>query len=126
MKKELKELIKTKKLSDDQILKILTKSFEPAESEADIKDEADESEDQSDSEETEQAESTPAQKEKSKPQIVNLKDMTKLIADSVAEALKKREDESKYPAQKPIKKDPPKAKQKEDIPLETQTFQLVG
>lgn len=115
MKKELKQLIKDKKLSDDQILKILQSYSEP---ERDVRDEEDESEDADDSKDQQHAESESAQKE-TPNKNVTMEDLQKLIAKSVADALKAKDDESKLPSQKPIKKSEPKPK-----PLVTSDFKL--
>jgi hypothetical protein len=93
MKKELKEFIKAKKLSDESILKLLQATANtPAEetSEPDVKDEADdknESESQPDSKKTdESAEKPPAEKkEADKPAAF---DIEKVVAEAVAKALR--------------------------------------
>jgi phage I-like protein len=126
MKKELKQLIKEKKLSDDEIMKIIQKSFETT-SERDTMDEDDESEEQTDSKESANAESQPAQKETAKPTVLSKADLTKMIAEGVVAALKATEEANKYPAQKPIKKSEPKAKPSETAQLDySGGFQLVG
>lgn len=108
MKKELKTYIKEHKLSDDDILKLISvKSSPPPESEKDVKDEADEeSESQPDSKKTDDTaekesadEETPAEETET--------DLAKLVALEVAKALKiKTETETKKkPAPRPS---PPK------------------
>ena len=86
MKKELKQLIKEKKLSDDDLIKLINPP-PPAESEQDVKDEADddESESQSDSKETGEADAAPAIE---KPQTLSPKDVEKIVAKAISQALK--------------------------------------
>jgi hypothetical protein len=84
MKKELKEYIKSNKLSDDDILKLISIKSPPPES--DVKDEDEESETQTDSEESEEADSGIA-KESDDKSTLTKDSIEKMIADSIAKAL---------------------------------------
>jgi hypothetical protein len=109
MKKELKQLIKEKKYSDDQILKILSSYSEPpAESESDVMDEEDESEGETDSNESATAESQSAEKE-----TVKKADIEKIVADAVAKALNAKKSEEKDKSKQLPK---PSEKQKKTTP----------
>ena len=95
MKKELKELIKNKKFSDDQILKILNEYKPQEEEDTDIMNENDtESESSGDSNDQNEADSDSATENPAKGGIT--KDLLKKL-------LKEIEEDEKKPAQKPLK-----------------------
>ena len=127
MKKELKELIKSKKISDDDLIKLITAS--QSENETDIMNEL---EDQNNSEDSGNAEKATANKEQPKKNLT-MNDLSKLIATSVAEAMKVGKQGELLPAQKPlveatgeiVKKEIPKAVQK-DSAITIGSFQLMA
>jgi len=128
MKKELKELIKSQKLSDEDLIKLIQSQQSNSESEKDVKDEDDESETSADSKEQKNAEKGTAT-ESPKPQNLSLKDLEVLIQKNVLEALKSKDNEGKLPAQqplKPVKKEEPKAKPKETADFIVGGFNLVS
>lgn len=116
MKKELKTFIKEHKLSDDDILKLISvKPTSESDAEKDVKDEEDgESEDQTDSKESENADKTDAQKDQSESsttQTVKVADLEKLIATAVAKALEEKtpppKEKKSAPKPKPATATPP-------------------
>jgi len=99
MKKELKEFIKKNKLSDDDILKLISKTQETQEAEeTDVmneEDEDNESENQPDSnskEVDEKAEKKPASKKKevSDDKPLTKDDISKLVAEQLEKVLKEK------------------------------------
>lgn len=125
MKKELKELIKKLKLSDDQLITIIN-SQSKSESEKDTKDEDDELEEPSNSKEKDKVEEKPTT-EASKKEELSLDAIQKLIESSIDKALKiSNKKEEKEEEKKPIiNKDDPKPKIKEDADTELGKFKLV-
>jgi hypothetical protein len=100
MKKELKQLIKENKLSDEDIQKLLLKALTAPAPETDVKDEEDEAtEEVPVAKEAPQAEKPPAQKETAK---LTPADLSKMISDAVLTAMKAERDTNLYPAQKPL------------------------
>ena len=127
MKKTLKDLIKKNKLSDDDLIKLIS---DASPSEVDIQDE--ESDSVGDSNDQPIAEKPSAEQEKAKTNM-SMEELEKLIATSVANALKANKTENLLPSQLPlnteagttIKKDIPKATQK-NTDIEIGGFTLMA
>jgi len=108
MDKKLKKLIEDRKLSDADLIKLITEHA--PESEEDTND--DESEEQPDSEEADSAEKAPAPKEKPKKGL-SPQDLSKMVSEAVIAALAAEREKTLLPSQKPIlpiKKSEPKPK----------------
>jgi uncharacterized membrane protein YqiK len=125
MNKELKELIKTKKLSDDQIIKIINSH---SKAERDIKDEDDESEEQTDSEESTQEEAEDEAASQEEPQKMSKPILSKdlveqLVKAAVAKAL--ADNKIEPPKKQTVKKPMPPAQPKKDEGFVQGKFNLV-
>lgn len=139
MKKALKELIMKEKLSDDEIITLISNrsKSKPSPTEKDVKDEENESEETADSEEQSDAEGSSADKEtteaetppassKEKGKALSVKMLEELIQKAVTTALESKE--PKLPAQLPLKKPEPKPKPKKEVELGLRVgeFNLIG
>lgn len=114
MDKNLKELIKSKNLSDLDLINLINSTH---------KDSNKESEDSADSKEQNNAEKNSAEKENSSK--MTRKDFEKMLNKSVLKAIKDFSETEKLPSQKPLKKEEPKAKS-DDSDFEIDGFNLIS
>ena len=115
MKKQLKDLIKTLKLSDDQIIKLIESS-----NESDVMDEDDEAEDSVAPIE----EQSTVEKDPTSEGPVTKADIAKMIADALGRGTTVKATTPAKSVVKKIKKELPNAKAKEEIDIGG--FQMIG